>query len=883
MTTEAQYIKNYFAGLQRKRPQVSGTIASVSYDATTGRQSRITVEAGGSTILVPLTETTPPVAASDRVMLEQIGTAANAQYRIADAYGARPTAGVLQFYSDATVGGNTFGQGDVLIGGVGATDPNFFYDFSAGIWYARTGATVNGSWASDGTITSGAVTGPNVQITSTAVNIRQATVNAINLTAADGIRLYSITGGVGTQRVWIKPDGSGWFVASDKISWTTDGTLSVGALAVSATGNIRGGQTAYNTGIGFWLGYSSGYKFSIGDGPSGKRLTWDGTDLRQDGVIIGSVGIGTEPALQGWQMTCIFSSTDLDTVSWAEGQLILADGTGAYTIAAGNTGNMSAKTYIYWDKAVSTTAFQTTTTAATAIGAGKILIAVAVNGTVDARFQVFGGYGGLKITGGDIEAKSIYAEKLVVTAGGANLLLNSTFQVDANADGIADGWSLYNNSVGDEPWTAYSIPATGGVDNRGYQRMTWAVDNTTTKGVYRSCAFRANTTYVVSWWARMPTLTSGTRPVMELRWSITPSTTWLSQPVLGGSDWQRYAARVAFGGTADTEVYCTILSAHACAGTLDIDHFQVEEADTLSAWKPFPSEIEPGTIIGTYLSATAIDSMTITSPVIRTAASGARTELNSSNLFGLTFGGIGGYDGSTVQWYAKNSDGKLYAGGGNVKLDADGITSVSHTSYEAKRSFKFEGGGAVAAELYNYYGGANYTILKTLARTDKPSYLDVFALSPAGYTSVLTLGTQETGYGVAQIALSSIVSGHTTEISHTATRHVFNSTLVAPSLRPASDSTTALQLQNASGTAIVTVDTTNSRVGINDAAPAEVLDVTGNINATGVYKIDDVQVVSNRVIDDRCDDAINSGDATTDGVIDALRDAMIAHGLIAAA
>jgi hypothetical protein len=72
-------------------------------------------------------------------------------------------------------------------------------------------------------------------------------------------------------------------------------------------------------------------------------------------------------------------------------------------------------------------------------------------------------------------------------------------------------------------------------------------------------------------------------------------------------------------------------------------------------------------------------------------------------------------------------------------------------------------------------------------------------------------------------------------------------------------------------------------MGINDPAPAEYLDVNGNINVTGVYKVDDVQVVSNRVIDARCDDAINSGDATTDGVIDALRDAMIAHGLIAAA
>jgi len=38
-----------------------------------------------------------------------------------------------------------------------------------------------------------------------------------------------------------------------------------------------------------------------------------------------------------------------------------------------------------------------------------------------------------------------------------------------------------------------------------------------------------------------------------------------------------------------------------------------------------------------------------------------------------------------------------------------------------------------------------------------------------------------------------------------------------------------------------------------------------------------------QVVDARIDDAINSGDATTDGVIDALRDAMISYGLIAAA
>ncbi len=62
-----------------------------------------------------------------------------------------------------------------------------------------------------------------------------------------------------------------------------------------------------------------------------------------------------------------------------------------------------------------------------------------------------------------------------------------------------------------------------------------------------------------------------------------------------------------------------------------------------------------------------------------------------------------------------------------------------------------------------------------------------------------------------------------------------------------------------------------------------VVTIDANVNNTGVYKVDGVQVVGNRVIDARCDDTINSGDATTDGVIDALRDAMIAHGLLAAA
>jgi len=83
--------------------------------------------------------------------------------------------------------------------------------------------------------------------------------------------------------------------------------------------------------------------------------------------------------------------------------------------------------------------------------------------------------------------------------------------------------------------------------------------------------------------------------------------------------------------------------------------------------------IQAGTISAGLLSATAIDGKTITGSIIRTAASGARTEMNASNLFNLGFGGIGGYDGTLPQWYARSDTGKLYAGAGMLSMDQNGL------------------------------------------------------------------------------------------------------------------------------------------------------------------------------------------------------------------
>ena len=62
------------------------------------------------------------------------------------------------------------------------------------------------------------------------------------------------------------------------------GSLTAGSITLDASGFIRAGQTAYNTGSGFWVGYSGGaYKFSLGSPTQG--ITWDGSTLTMSGNL----------------------------------------------------------------------------------------------------------------------------------------------------------------------------------------------------------------------------------------------------------------------------------------------------------------------------------------------------------------------------------------------------------------------------------------------------------------------------------------------------------------------------------------------------------------------------------------------------------------------
>lgn len=87
---------------------------------------------------------------------------------------------------------------------------------------------------------------------------------------------FTITGGSGAKN----------FDDIDEV--TEDGieagvTITAGGITMSSGGSVKGGQSGYDTGTGFFLGYvSSSYKFSIGNA-SGEKLTFDGTNLTTTG------------------------------------------------------------------------------------------------------------------------------------------------------------------------------------------------------------------------------------------------------------------------------------------------------------------------------------------------------------------------------------------------------------------------------------------------------------------------------------------------------------------------------------------------------------------------------------------------------------------------
>lgn len=245
--------------------------------------------------------------------------------------------------------------------------------------------------------------------------------------------------------------------SSNYLNWTgtalvISGTLSAGAIDiggadatsfhVDSSGNLWMGAALFADGV---------FKVSNAGALTATSATITGAITASAGSSIGTgyldgtVGLSnTNIAAQGWTNTCVFSATDYRVVAWASGAITTAGGT-TYNITGANTGNMTASTsyFIYLDIAVSTTLLQTTTTAATAVGAGKILVATAYansDTTSKAQFQVFGGVGGQRIFVDNISANSASTNEFISNSAQlANLVVTNAKINDLAVDKLSAG------------------------------------------------------------------------------------------------------------------------------------------------------------------------------------------------------------------------------------------------------------------------------------------------------------------------------------------------------------------------------------------------------------------------------------------------------------
>lgn len=204
------------------------------------------------------------------------------------------------------------------------------------------------------------------------------------------------------------------------------------------------------------------------------KIVFNVSGVEPTGVLSGKFSLATlDVAALGWIQTCVFASSGGSTVTWTAGTFTAADGT-PYAIGAGTTGVMASKTYIYLDTAVSKTAYQITTTAKNAVGAGKILIGIAENNATEAKFMI------MNDNSYNIDASNIVANSITANELAASIIYAGSLVIDT-AGLIRSGQTDYDTGTGWWIGNKSGTPKLSIGNSAGY-KLTWDGSNLTIVG-----------------------------------------------------------------------------------------------------------------------------------------------------------------------------------------------------------------------------------------------------------------------------------------------------------------------------------------------------------------------------------------------------------------
>ena len=153
--------------------------------------------------------------------------------------------------------------------------------------------------------------------------IANATITSAKISSVDAATITA--GTLSAARI-----GAGTITA-DKVSISNLSALSseLGNVAISTAGFVRSGQTAYNTGIRWWIGIDAGVpRFSMGN-PAGSYLRWNGSTLELNNTTINN------PILQTFSATVTGGTLSVVTSngyqSYGTRTISVAGGTGPFS------------------------------------------------------------------------------------------------------------------------------------------------------------------------------------------------------------------------------------------------------------------------------------------------------------------------------------------------------------------------------------------------------------------------------------------------------------------------------------------------------------------------------------------------------------------------
>lgn len=128
-----------------------------------------------------------------------------------------------------------------------------------------------------------------------------------------------------------------------------------------------------------------------------------------------------------------FSSTDSDTAAWTEGTIFFGDGSATDLLPAGNTGDITGTTFVYYDKN-RPGELRTTETPQDATGPAKVMMAIVDQGSTDKDCKIVTALGsGLTVSGitaSQIEANTITGNEISATQLSALATDTGTLDVD---------------------------------------------------------------------------------------------------------------------------------------------------------------------------------------------------------------------------------------------------------------------------------------------------------------------------------------------------------------------------------------------------------------------------------------------------------------------